>query len=103
MALLEDYNVAYIDIDEMGVRPQNWFDEQSELDVDNYLSCGQDGYYDAYTTDSLLKQSGTSFKLEGEKAVKSEDEDDDDDVEYAFDPETGKSSALVRSTGHDLY
>ena len=101
MALLEDYNAAYIDIDELGVRPQNWFDEQSALDFDGYLSCGKDGYPNAYTPDFLLTRQGASFKLEGEN--KSEDDDDnDDDADYAVDPETGKSSAFVRSAGAEM-
>ena len=84
MDLMDIQDISYVDINELGVRPLNWTDDDNALD------------YDETTNSYYKKEKITDLQLltNGKKLLIDEEEDvlmlDQDDSNYEIDPETGK-------------
>ena len=78
-----------IDIDELGVRPLNWSDDNKELD-DSIID-----YFGAEkTVDFTVYSAEIQTFNDGKKLITTDDDssmlDDEDSIEYDIDPETGE-------------
>jgi hypothetical protein len=72
-------DISYIDVNELGVRPLNWTDEENDIDFDI-----SNGYF--------RKEKLNELQILNNGATNEEDTSmsDDDDSNYEIDPETGK-------------
>jgi hypothetical protein len=73
-------DISYIDVNELGVRPLNWTDEENDIDFDDISN----GYF--------RKEKLNELQILNNGATNEEDTSmsDDDDSNYEIDPETGK-------------
>lgn len=72
-------DISYIDVNELGVRPLNWTDDENDIDFDI-----SNGYF--------RKEKLNELQILNNGATNEEDTSmsDDDDSNYEIDPETGK-------------
>jgi len=80
-------DISYIDVNELGVRPLNWTDEENDIDFDDISN--------SYFGKEKLNQ----LQILNNGATNEEDTSmsDDDDSNYEIDPETGKYKVFTLS------
>jgi hypothetical protein len=88
MDLMDIQDISCIDMNELGVRPLNWIDDDNDINFDAIS-----GSYFGKEKINELKEINNGKKLT------TDEEDialcDDDDSNYEIDPETGKNNVLL--------